>query len=39
MVQFLLKLFETENSCCIPQSALIAGCCKIVDSQTSFILR
>jgi len=29
---------ETENSCCAPRFPLIASCCKIFDSQTSFNL-
>jgi len=38
IVQILSKLIETDNSCCVPWFPLVANCCKIVDSQTSFKL-
>jgi len=38
VVQFLLKLIETGNSFCVPRFSWIAGCHKIVDSQTPVML-
>jgi len=38
MVQFLLKLLETKNSCCVPRFPLSASCNKTADSQTWFTL-
>jgi len=38
MVQFLIKLVETDNSCCVPRFPLSVRCYKILDSQTSFTL-
>ena len=36
MVQFHIKLAETENSCCVPRFPFSVSCYKIFDSQTSF---
>ena len=33
MVQFILTLIETENSCCLPRFPLVTSCYKIVDSK------
>ena len=32
MIQFLMKLVETENSCCVPRFPLRVNCYKILDS-------
>ena len=37
-VQFLMKLVETENSCCAPRFPLSVSCYEILGRQTSFTL-